>query len=176
MMAEKKRQSLGRGLSSLLGEEPKAQAVQNTIRGSRQVPVESLIPGRYQPRHFMDEEKIEELAQSVRENGIIQPLLVRPHPEQENAFEIIREAVPKKSVCREKFIRYACLFPAVSTRKRIGFILDEIGARSPGLRALRNSINPEWFFDAGKSAHFYGFLDLFHGRQPGNNYNLNSVQ
>ncbi|MBC8338648.1 MAG: ParB/RepB/Spo0J family partition protein [Alphaproteobacteria bacterium] len=88
-MAEKKRQSLGRGLSSLLGEEPKAQAVQNTIRGSRQVPVESLIPGRYQPRHFMDEEKIEELAQSVRENGIIQPLLVRPHPEQENAFEII---------------------------------------------------------------------------------------
>ncbi|NQV83421.1 MAG: ParB/RepB/Spo0J family partition protein [Rhodospirillales bacterium] len=88
-MADKKRTGLGRGLSSLLGEESKQQITAGSIRGSRQVPVESLIPGRYQPRHFMDEEKIGELAQSVRENGIIQPLLVRRHPEQEGAFEII---------------------------------------------------------------------------------------
>lgn len=89
MMAEKKRQSLGRGLSSLLGEEAKGRAGADSIRGSRQVPVESLVPGRYQPRHFMDEVKIEELAQSVRENGIIQPLLVRRHAEEEGSYEII---------------------------------------------------------------------------------------
>ena len=89
MMADKKRQSLGRGLSSLLGEEPKGHTGSVSIQGSRQVPVESLVPGRYQPRHFMDEEKIEELAQSVRENGIIQPLLVRQHAEHEGSFEII---------------------------------------------------------------------------------------
>ncbi len=88
-MAEKKRQSLGRGLSSLLGEETKGNTGSGSIRGSRQVPVESLIPGRYQPRHFMDEVKIEELAQSIRENGIIQPLLVRKHEDEEGSFEII---------------------------------------------------------------------------------------
>ncbi|MBT7942916.1 MAG: ParB/RepB/Spo0J family partition protein [Alphaproteobacteria bacterium] len=88
-MADKKRTGLGRGLSSLLGDDTKQQIGAGSIRGSRQVPVESLIPGRYQPRHFMDEEKIGELAQSVRENGIIQPLLVRQHPEEEGAFEII---------------------------------------------------------------------------------------
>lgn len=89
MMAERKRQSLGRGLDALLGEETKEKAGSERLKGSRQVPVEKLHPGRNQPRHSIDEEMIEELAQSVRENGIIQPLLVRPHPDQPDAFEII---------------------------------------------------------------------------------------
>ena len=88
-MAEKKRQNLGRGLSALLGEEMETKAGIETLKGSRQVPVDFLHPGRYQPRHSIDEEQIEELAQSVRENGILQPLLVRHHPEQPDAFEII---------------------------------------------------------------------------------------
>jgi len=58
-----------------------------------------------------------------------------------NAFAIIQETVKKKKVSREKFIRYTCTFPAASTRKRIGFILDEMGV--PGLGKLRNSINPD---------------------------------
>ncbi len=89
-MAEKKRKNLGRGLSALLGDggESPASGIGN-LKGSKQVPVELLHPGRYQPRHSIDEEKIEELAQSVRENGIIQPLLVRRHPERNDAFEII---------------------------------------------------------------------------------------
>ena len=88
-MAENKRQNLGRGLNALLGEEPEAKSDSGHLKGSRLVPVERLYPGRYQPRHSIDEELIEELAQSVRENGIIQPLLVRRHPEQKDAFEII---------------------------------------------------------------------------------------
>jgi len=89
MMAEKKRQSLGRGLDALLGEETKERVGSDRIKGSRQVPVERLHPGRNQPRHSIDEELIEELAQSIRENGIIQPLLVRQHPDDQDAFEII---------------------------------------------------------------------------------------
>ncbi|MEE9317495.1 MAG: ParB/RepB/Spo0J family partition protein [Rhodospirillales bacterium] len=89
MMAEKKRQNLGRGLDALLGEASKATVGEQGLKGSRQVPVERLHPGRYQPRHSMDEEKIEELAQSVRENGILQPLLVRRHPDKDDAYEII---------------------------------------------------------------------------------------
>lgn len=88
-MAEKKRQNLGRGLSALLGEEMEAKAGTGTLKGSRQMPVDILHPGRYQPRHSIDEEQIEELAQSIRENGILQPLLVRRHPEKPDAFEII---------------------------------------------------------------------------------------
>ena len=88
-MAENKRQNLGRGLDALLGEETEAKAESGRLKGSRLVPVEFLHPGRYQPRHSIDEERIEELAQSVRENGIIQPLLVRRHPERKDAFEII---------------------------------------------------------------------------------------
>jgi len=88
-MAENKRQNLGRGLNALLGEELEAKSDSGYLKGSRLVPVERLYPGRYQPRHFIDEDLIEELAQSVRENGIIQPLLVRRHPEQKDAFEII---------------------------------------------------------------------------------------
>jgi len=89
MMAEKKRQSLGRGLDALLGEETKERVGSDRLQGSRLVPVERLHPGRNQPRHSIDEELIEELAQSIRENGIIQPLLVRPHPDDPDAFEII---------------------------------------------------------------------------------------
>ncbi len=88
-MAEGKRKNLGRGLSALLGEETKRSIGVDDLKGSKQVPVEFLHPGRYQPRHSIDEERIEELAQSVRENGIIQPLLVRPHPDEPGAFEII---------------------------------------------------------------------------------------
>ena len=89
MMAEKKRQNLGRGLDALLGEASKVTVGEQGLKGSRQVPVERLHPGRYQPRHSIDEEKIEELAQSVRENGILQPLLVRRHPDLDDAYEII---------------------------------------------------------------------------------------
>lgn len=89
MTLEKKHQSLGRGLSSLLGEEVKDQIGLTLTNGSRKVPIEQLKPGRYQPRHFMDEVKIEELAQSIRENGIIQPLLVRRSSNESSFFEII---------------------------------------------------------------------------------------
>lgn len=89
MTLEKKHQSLGRGLSSLLGEEIKDQIGAKSISGSRHVPIESLKPGRYQPRHFMDQVKIDELAQSIRENGIIQPLLVRRNTDGSSSFEII---------------------------------------------------------------------------------------
>ena len=88
-MAEEKRKNLGRGLSALMGEDSGEPTESHNAMGSRQVSIERLLPGRYQPRHSVDEEKISELAQSVRENGIIQPLLVRRHSEDKDSFEII---------------------------------------------------------------------------------------
>lgn len=53
------------------------------------MPIEFLHPGKYQPRHAMDREAIAELAGSIVEKGILQPLLVRPHPDRTGQFEII---------------------------------------------------------------------------------------
>jgi ParB family chromosome partitioning protein len=84
MMAEKRR-NLGRGLSALLGEDPSpAQAA-----GARPVAVAKLHPGRYQPRRTMGQEELQDLAQSIRELGVLQPILVREHPDRPGDYEII---------------------------------------------------------------------------------------
>lgn len=89
MAGDKKRSQLGRGLSALLGEDSGDYAELDKLRVSRMVPIEFVHPGPYQPRHRVDDEQIQSLAQSIRDKGILQPLLVRRHPEQANAFEIV---------------------------------------------------------------------------------------
>jgi ParB family chromosome partitioning protein len=70
----KKMKGLGRGLDALLGAEPPAAAA----AGPQQLPIERLQPGRYQPRTRMDGAALAELADSIRAQGVIQPILVRP--------------------------------------------------------------------------------------------------
>ncbi len=55
----------------------------------RTLPIGQLQPGAYQPRHVFDKAAIDELAASIRERGILQPLLVRPLPNTKDLFEII---------------------------------------------------------------------------------------
>jgi len=70
-MAEK-RSALGRGLSALIPDAPVARA-----GGPIEVDVDQLVPNTQQPRHRMDDTALEELAQSIKAHGIIQPILVR---------------------------------------------------------------------------------------------------
>ncbi|MEI6986634.1 MAG: ParB/RepB/Spo0J family partition protein, partial [Rhodospirillaceae bacterium] len=84
-----KRPSLGRGLSALFGEVNDEYSSGDRVRQTKQLPVEFIHPGRFQPRRKFDEEAIAELAQSVREKGILQPLLVRRSPDKANHYEII---------------------------------------------------------------------------------------
>jgi ParB family chromosome partitioning protein len=86
-MAEKKK--LGRGLSALLGDTGADYATLDQVRTAKPVAIELLHPGRYQPRHYMNQDAVEALADSIRAKGILQPLLVRRHPNDPNAFEII---------------------------------------------------------------------------------------
>lgn len=86
-MAEKKK--LGRGLSALLGDTGADYASLDQVRSAKPVAIELLHPGRYQPRHYMNQDAVEALADSIRDKGVLQPLLVRRHPEDPNAFEII---------------------------------------------------------------------------------------
>jgi ParB family chromosome partitioning protein len=75
---------LGRGLSSLMGEEPRTGA-----RAPRTVPTAFLRPNRLQPRKSFAEGELNDLAASVREKGILQPILVRPVAGDPNAYEIV---------------------------------------------------------------------------------------
>jgi ParB family chromosome partitioning protein len=79
----KKMKGLGRGLDALLGSEPQPAAA----AGPQQLPIARLRPGRYQPRTRMDAEALAELADSIRAQGVIQPILVRPVGE--DRYEII---------------------------------------------------------------------------------------
>lgn len=72
------RRALGRGLAALIGDvETEAQAV-DRARGGRRVPVEFLTPNPRNPRKSFDGEDLDSLAGSIREKGIVQPILVRP--------------------------------------------------------------------------------------------------
>ena len=90
MTEESKRSNLGRGLAALLGEDDgEAAAAAGAQRGQSQAPIERLHPSRVQPRQDFDEEAIDSLAASIKEQGLLQPILVRPHPEQPGEFEIV---------------------------------------------------------------------------------------
>ncbi|MGH6968662.1 MAG: ParB/RepB/Spo0J family partition protein [Stellaceae bacterium] len=88
-MTEKR--GLGRGLSALLGEEataPERDAI-TPAKGARNVPIDQIYPGWFQPRRNFDEGEMSALVESVAAQGILQPLLVRPHPKFAGAFEIL---------------------------------------------------------------------------------------
>ena len=78
----KSKKGLGRGLSSLIGDSEK-------IDDKKNISLSSLIRNKYQPRKKFDEASLEELTNSIRERGIIQPIIVRPSSEEEDKFEII---------------------------------------------------------------------------------------
>lgn len=91
MMSERQR-GLGRGLSALLGEQ-----VAETVpvdgspapAGVRSVPIEALKPNPDQPRKVFGKEELDELAGSIRDRGVLQPILVRPHPDEPGAWQIV---------------------------------------------------------------------------------------
>jgi ParB family transcriptional regulator, chromosome partitioning protein len=89
MIEDSRRRGLGRGLSALLGEEAGEGAATEAPRGTRPVPIELLHPGRYQPRRRFDAEGQQALVDSIKAQGILQPLLVRRHPELDGHFEIV---------------------------------------------------------------------------------------
>ena len=86
-----KKRGLGRGLEALLGSKNALDAVgqsnATTDRALQRLPIEQLQPGQYQPRVQIDEAKLDELSASIRVQGIIQPIIVRPLADQR--YEIV---------------------------------------------------------------------------------------
>ena len=89
MSDEAKTRGLGRGLSALLGDEDDDYAALERLRVSKEVPIEFVQPNPKQPRRRFAEEAAASLVESVREHGILQPILVRRLPDQDNRYEIV---------------------------------------------------------------------------------------
>lgn len=86
----KKPARLGMGLSALLGDAPVAVAATASPSDHQRIlPIEALEPGPFQPRGPMEPEALQELAESIREHGILQPILVRPKPGSSGVWQII---------------------------------------------------------------------------------------
>lgn len=84
-----KRTNLGRGLAALFGDENEDYASLDKVRSTKEVPIEHLHPNRFQPRQYFDDEALASLTDSIRENGVLQPIIVRRHPDRPSEYEII---------------------------------------------------------------------------------------
>ena len=78
----KNKKGLGRGLSSLIGDN-------ETKTSNNKIPISSIVPNRNQPRKLFEKESLNELTNSIKERGIIQPLIVRKSVDQDKMFELI---------------------------------------------------------------------------------------
>lgn len=86
-----KQMGLGKGLSTLMGDDIQEilSPVSVTDASVIFLDVEKIYPGVYQPRRIFDEEALKELIASIKEKGVLQPLLVRPHPTEKACYEVI---------------------------------------------------------------------------------------
>ena len=86
-MTQVQKRRLGRGLAALIGDDTSEEAVVQDARSLRHVPVELLHPNPNNPRKHFAEEDLESLAKSLKDKGLLQPLVVRPRAD--GTFEIV---------------------------------------------------------------------------------------
>jgi ParB family chromosome partitioning protein len=88
-MADDGRSRLGRGLAALIGDAGAQPATVERSRNQRRVPIEFLKPNPKNPRHNFSADELEELTASIRERGVIQPVIVRTAKSAKDSYEII---------------------------------------------------------------------------------------
>ena len=87
----KSKKGLGRGLSSLIGDS-------DIKTSNNKISISSIVPNKNQPRKIFEKDALEELKNSIKERGIIQPLIVRKSKNNNDKFElIVREGVQHTS-------------------------------------------------------------------------------
>src|SRR3954462_7534214 len=87
-MNQQQKRRLGRGLAALISDDVSEETLVNDIKALRHVPIEAISPNPNNPRRRFDDAQLDELAQSLRDKGLLQPLVVRPRAEGEG-FEIV---------------------------------------------------------------------------------------
>ena len=89
MIEKTQRGNLGRGLAALFGDEEEGVVELDQRRSAKDVPIEQIHPNANQPRRHFTEDALEELSESIRSNGVLQPILVRDHGERPGEYEIV---------------------------------------------------------------------------------------
>jgi ParB family chromosome partitioning protein len=82
------KQRLGRGLAALIGDDADEDTVMDEARGFRRLPIELLHPNPHNPRRRFEAGDLDELVQSIRAQGVLQPLIVRPRSDGQS-YEIV---------------------------------------------------------------------------------------
>ncbi len=83
------KKGLGRGLSSLMGDTKEISTQTETSNQETKISIANLKPSPSQPRRLFDKNSINELAESIKSKGLVQPILVRPSPTESGTYEII---------------------------------------------------------------------------------------
>ena len=126
---ETRRKGLGRGLSALLGDDEapavETESAEPTTRPTKTVPIEFITANPKQPRKRFDDAAIDGLVESVREKGILQPILVRPHPTETNVYEIVAGERRWRAAQRAKLHEIPVLVRDLSDRDTLEIALVE---------------------------------------------------
>ena len=88
MIKNRAKKGLGKGLSALFGDFKEGEQFLNTNEITK-ISIGNLDRNKHQPRNIFDEEKLNELSLSIKENGIIQPIAVRPNKYEPGRYEIV---------------------------------------------------------------------------------------
>src|SRR5919107_269130 len=112
------RRALGRGLSALLSDKPAT-----TSEEMVEVDIDLIEPNNFQPRTTFDEERLEQLAQSIRANGIIQPLLVRKTPT--GKYQLVAGERRWRAAQRAGLLRVPCVVKEIPEDKMLELALIE---------------------------------------------------
>jgi len=126
---ETRRKGLGRGLSALLGDDEapvvETESAEPATRPTKTVPIEFITANPKQPRKRFDDAAIDGLVESVREKGILQPILVRPHPTESNVYEIVAGERRWRAAQRAKLHEIPVLVRDLSDRDTLEIALVE---------------------------------------------------
>ena len=115
-MNSKIKKGLGRGLSSLIGE----TKVENK---TNKLLLSDIVPNRYQPRKDFDNQNLEDLSNSIKERGVIQPIIVRKSEIEKSKYEII--AGERRWLAARKAARNTCGVNEADDLKSLEFAIVE---------------------------------------------------
>ena len=153
MDTNKIKKGLGRGLSSLIGE-TKIETQKNELL------ISDLIPNKYQPRKIFDEDNLNDLTNSIKERGMIQPIIVRKSNDEKSKFEIIAGERRWLAAQRAGFHKVPVVITEADDLKSLEFALVE--------NVQRHDLNPleeaqgykrlidEFSYDQEKVSKFIG--------------------
>jgi ParB family chromosome partitioning protein len=122
------RKGLGRGLSALLADVAAVEEAPERparVAADRTVPIDRIRPNPNQPRRDFGERELQDLAASIREKGVIQPLILRQHPQDAEDFEIVAGERRWRAATRAGILRVPVVVRDVPDDKRLEIALIE---------------------------------------------------